>query len=77
MPYASNSHWDSIDTLRNETFAGAYEDCSAVVCVEVAYMYMYMYMYMIVYLYTSGPTPQVASPAAHMYVCSSKLRDVV
>ncbi len=26
---------------------------------------------------TSGPTPQVASSAAHMYVCSSKLRDVV
>ncbi len=26
---------------------------------------------------TSGPTPQVASPAAHMYACSSKLRDVV
>ncbi len=26
---------------------------------------------------TSGPTPQVASPAAHMYVCGSKLRDVV
>ncbi len=26
---------------------------------------------------TSGPTPQVASSAAHMYVCSSKLRGVV
>ncbi len=26
---------------------------------------------------TSGPTPQVASSAAHKYVCSSKLRDVV
>ncbi len=25
-------------------------------------------------LITSGPIPQVASPAAHMYVCSSKLR---
>ncbi len=28
-------------------------------------------------LNTSGRTPQVASSAAHMYVCSSKLRDVV
>ncbi len=25
---------------------------------------------------TSGPTPQVASSAAHMYVRASKLRDV-
>ncbi len=29
------------------------------------------------YSHTSGPTPQVASSAALMYVCSSKLRDVV
>ncbi len=28
-------------------------------------------------IHTSGPTPQVASSAAHMYVCSRKLRDVV
>ncbi len=26
---------------------------------------------------TSEPTPQVTSSAAHMYVCSSKLHDVV
>ncbi len=26
---------------------------------------------------TSGPTPEVASSAAHMYVCSNKLRDAV
>ncbi len=28
-------------------------------------------------LITSGPTPQVASSAAHMYVCNSELRDIV
>ncbi len=28
-------------------------------------------------VFTSGPTPQVASSAVHMYVCSSKLCDVV
>ncbi len=42
----------------------------------------YLYIMHIIYLSqeTSGPTPQVASSAAHtggMYVCSSKLCDVV
>ncbi len=38
--------------------------------------YLFNYLHSLHYI-TSGPTPQVASPAAHMYVCSSNLHDEV
>ncbi len=37
----------------------------------------YGFDHMIAIILISGPTPQVASSAAHMYICSSKLHDVV